>query len=51
MKVRALKEESMLRNVYFSIQKTRLVEEENRRMSVLKRQLALQTQDDLYHQS
>jgi len=37
MKIRAMKEESQLRNVYFSIQKSRVVEEENRRMSVLKR--------------
>jgi hypothetical protein len=37
MKIKALKEESMLRNVYFSIQKSRIVEEDKRRMSVLKR--------------
>jgi hypothetical protein len=52
IKIRAMKEESQLRNVYFSIQKSRVVEEENRRMSVLKRQLAIHTQDDpKYHAS
>ena len=35
--VRQRKDESQLRNVYFSIQKQRVVAEENRRMNLLKR--------------
>jgi hypothetical protein len=36
-KIKQKKDESQLRNVYFSIQKQRVVAEENRKMNLLKR--------------